>query len=228
MKRVMILLAGLFASATLAQAQYEPTSSWPYVYDDFQDGVILWVGGKEKPGKYNINLVDKKLHFIEGAYIKVANMMEIASVRIGSDIYQNAAGEMLKVLSKSDKSLVLEDNEINYAALNETGGAYGSSSTTIGTTALSSLEGIGGTNSSQNINHMELKLNKDNGKVLNLINKKYLFVKGRKILATKKAVMEVPGLDNETAKVFFKENKIKWNKVPDLQKVGDFLADNLK
>jgi hypothetical protein len=228
MKRVMILLAGLFASATLAQAQYEPTSSWPYVYDDFQDGVILWVGGKEKPGKYNINLVDKKLHFIEGAYIKVANMMEIASVRIGSDIYQNAAGEMLKVLSKSDKSLVLEDNEINYAALNETGGAYGSSSTTIGTTALSSLEGIGGTNSSQNINHMELKLNKDNGKVLNLINKKYLFVKGRKILATKKAVMEVPGLDNEAAKAFFKENKIKWNKVPDLQKVGDFLADNLK
>lgn len=224
----MILLAGLFASATLAQAQYEPTSSWPYVYDDFQDGVILWVGGKEKPGKYNINLVDKKLHFIEGAYIKVANMMEIASVRIGSDIYQNAAGEMLKVLSKSDKSLVLEDNEINYAALNETGGAYGSSSTTIGTTALSSLEGIGGTNSSQNINHMELKLNKDNGKVLNLINKKYLFVKGRKILATKKAVMEVPGLDNEAAKAFFKENKIKWNKVPDLQKVGDFLADNLK
>ena len=228
MKRVMILLAGLFASATLAQAQYEPTSSWPYVYDDFQDGVILWVGGKEKPGKYNINLVDKKLHFIEGAYIKVANMMEIASVRIGSDIYQNAAGEMLKVLSKSDKSLVLEDNEINYAALNETGGAYGSSSTTIGTTALSSLEGIGGTNSSQNINHMELKLNKDNGKVLNLINKKYLFVKGRKILATKKAVMEAPGLDNEAAKAFFKENKIKWNKVPDLQKVGDFLADNLK
>lgn len=228
MKRVMILLAGLFASATLAQAQYEPTSSWPYVYDEFQDGVILWVGGKEKPGKYNINLVDKKLHFIEGAYIKVANMMEIASVRIGSDIYQNAAGEMLKVLSKSDKSLVLEDNEINYAALNETGGAYGSSSTTIGTTALSSLEGIGGTNSSQNINHMELKLNKDNGKVLNLINKKYLFVKGRKILATKKAVMEVPGLDNEAAKAFFKENKIKWNKVPDLQKVGDFLADNLK
>lgn len=228
MKRVMILLAGLFASAILAQAQYEPTSSWPYVYDDFQDGVILWVGGKEKPGKYNINLVDKKLHFIEGAYIKVANMMEIASVRIGSDIYQNAAGEMLKVLSKSDKSLVLEDNEINYAALNETGGAYGSSSTTIGTTALSSLEGIGGTNSSQNINHMELKLNKDNGKVLNLINKKYLFVKGRKILATKKAVMEVPGLDNEAAKAFFKENKIKWNKVPDLQKVGDFLADNLK
>lgn len=227
MKRVMILLAGLFASATLAQAQYEPTSTWPYVYDEFQDGVLLWVGGKEKPGKYNINLVDKKLHFIEGAYIKAANMVEIASVRIGQDVYQNAAGEMLKVLSKSEKSLVLEGNDINFAALNETGGAYGSSSTTIGTTALSSLEGIGATNASANINHMELKLNKENGKLLTLINKKYLFVEGRRIEATKKAVSELPGLDNDALKAFLKENKIKWNKVPDLQKVGDFLADNL-
>ena len=228
MKRMLILLTSLFASATLAHAQYEPTSTWPYIYDEFQDGVLLWVGGKEKPGKYNINLVDKKLHFIEGDYIKAANMVEIASVRIGQDVYQNAAGEMLKVLSMSDKSLVLEDHDINFAALNETGGAYGSSSTTIGTTALSSLEGIGATNASSNINHMELKLNKENGKLLTLIDKKYLFVKGRKIQATKKAVMDLPDLDNDTAKAFLKEKKTKWNKVPDLQTVGDFLADNLK
>mgnify|MGYP007070005017 FL=1 len=227
MKKILLLIVSLFAGTWMAFCQYIPTSSWPYMYDEFQDGSLIWNGGKEKGGKYNINLADKKLHFIEGAYIKVANMTDVLTVRIGQDVYQNAAGEMLKVLSMSGKSLVLEAQDIDYAALNETGGAYGSSSTTIGTTALSSLEGIGGTNSSTNINHMELKMNKESGKALSLISKKYLFVKGRKIKAARKDVMDVPGLDKDAVKAFLKENKIKWNNVADLQKVGDFLAENL-
>ena len=227
MKKIFLLMVSLLAGAWVAFGQYVPTSSWPYMYDEFQDGSLIWNGGKEKGGQYNINLADKKLHFIEGAYIKVANMADVLTVRIGQDVYQNAAGEMLKVLSMSDKSLVLEAQDIDYAALNETGGAYGSSSTTIGTTALSSLEGIGGTNASTNINHMELKMNKESGKALTLNSKKYLFVKGRKIKAAKKDVMDVPGLDKEAAKAFLKENKIKWNKVSDLQKLGDFLAETL-
>lgn len=227
MKKLITLLATLLASACLAYSQDGPTSTWPYMYDEFQEGTLLWTGGKEKNGKYNVNLVDKKLHFIDGAYIKAANMGEILSVKIGQDIYQNVAGEMYKVLAKSDKSLVVEGQEIDFAALNETGGAYGSSSTTIGTTALSSLEGIGGTNSSQNINHMELKLNKENGKSLSLIVKKYMFVKGRKIFASKRDFMDVPGLDKAAAKAFLKENKIKWNNPQDILKAGDFLADQL-
>jgi len=227
MKKCITLFATLLATAALAFSQNGPTTTWPYVYDEFQDGALLWTGGKEQNGKFNICLADNKLHFIEGAYIKAANMAEILSVKIGPDVYQNAAGEMLKVLAKSDKSLVVEGLEVDFAALNETGGAYGSSSTTIGTTALSSLEGIGGTNSSQNINHMELKLNKENGKALSLIVKKYIFVKGRKIFASKRDFMEVPGLDKEAAKAFLKGNKIKWSKVQDILKAGDFLADTI-
>lgn len=227
MKKTFLLVLSLLAGAWMAFGQYVPTTSWPYVYDEFQDGSLIWNGGKEKGGKYNINLADKKLHFIEGAYIKAADMVDVLTVRIGQDVYQNAAGEMLKVLSKSEKSLVLEAREIDYAALNETGGAYGSSSTTIGTTALSSLEGIGATNASANINHMELKMNKESGKALTLISQKFLFVKGQKIKASKRDFMDVPGLDKEAAKQFLKEQKIKWNKVQDIQKVGDFLADVL-
>lgn len=227
MKKTFLLILSLLAGAWMAFGQYVPTTSWPYVYDEFQDGSLIWNGGKEKGGKYNINLADKKLHFIEGAYIKAADMVDVLTVRIGQDVYQNAAGEMLKVLSKSEKSLVLEAREIDYAALNETGGAYGSSSTTIGTTALSSLEGIGATNASANINHMELKMNKESGKALTLISQKFLFVKGQKIKASKRDFMDVPGLDKEAAKQFLKEQKIKWNKVQDIQKVGDFLADVL-
>lgn len=228
MKRITIMLALVFLAAFQMFAQVGPTTTWPYVYEEFQNGTILMIAGKERPGLFNVNLADKKLHFIDGAYIKASNMTDILSVKIGNDIYQNLGGEIYKVLAKSDKCVVVEDNEINYSALNETGGAYGSSSTTLGTTALSSLEGIGGTNSSQNINHMELKLNKENGKQLTLITKKYILVNGHKIFASKRDFMDAPGLDKAAAKVFLKSNKIKWNKPQDLVVAGDFLSQYVK
>lgn len=228
MKRLSLTLSLLLTACMQVFAQYTATTTWPYAYEDFQDGVILMIHGSEKSGQYNVNLVDKKLHFIEGSYVKVANMADLLSVKIGKDIYQNVGGELYKVLAKSDKSLVVEDNEIDFAALNETGGAYGSSSTTLGTTALSSLEGIGGSNSSKNINHMELKLNKENGKSLSFITKKYMFVNGNKIYASKRDFMNAPGLDKEAAKIFLKTQKIKWNNPQDILMAGDFLSDYVK
>ena len=218
MKRLSLTLSLLLTACMQVFAQYTATTSWPYAYEDFQDGVILMIHGSEKSGQYNVNLVDKKLHFIEGNYVKVANMADLLSVKIGKDIYQNVGGELYKVLAKSDKSLVVEDNEIDFAALNETGG----------TTALSSLEGIGGSNSSKNINHMELKLNKENGKSLSFITKKYMFVNGNRIYASKRDFMNAPGLDKEAAKIFLKTQKIKWNNPQDILMAGDFLSDYVK
>ncbi len=228
MKRLLLSLVAVLSLFGVCRAQYVPTTSWPYVYEDFQDGTVLLQGGKQQSGKYNINLADNKLHYIDGAFVKAAEMKDILSLKIGADVYHNANGELLKVLEKSEKSLVVEASEIDYAALNETGGAYGSSSTTIGTTALSSLEGIGATNASSNINHMELRRNKESGKSLTLINKKYMLVNGYKIFAGKKDFMDAPGLDKEAAKQFLKENKIKWSKPQDILKAGDFLADYVK
>ena len=229
MKRILITLVACLSGFGLSYAQrYSPTTTWPYAYGDFQEGTLVLADGKELKGQYNINVDDHKLHFLEGGYIKAAQMVDVLLVQIGTDVYQNVAGAMHKVLAKSDKSLVLEETLIDYAALNETGGAYGSSSTTIGTMSLSSLEGIGATNSSSNINHMELKNQKESGKILTFITKKYIFTKGRKVYAAKRDFLEVPEVDPVLAKAFLKENKIKWNRLDDLLKAGDFLADQLK
>lgn len=127
---------------------------------------------------------------------------------------------MLKVMAKSDKAIVVEEFNIDFAALNATGGAYGSSSTSAGTTAFSSLEGIGGTRT--NMNHMELKNNKDNGKELPLIKKNYIFVKGQKIFCSKKDVLAL-SVDRDAVKSFLKANKIKFNDPQSVLILGDFL-----
>lgn len=230
MKKAMLLSAVLFTAITIGKAQsYTPTTTWPYYYRDFEQGTLKTSALEEgKEGLYNISYRDKRLHFIEGEFVRTTLLPDFAAVQIGNDVFQSVNGFMLKVLGKSEKCLIVEDSDIDYVALNNTGGAYGSSSTTIGTMALSSAEGIGATNSSNNINHMELKLSKENGKQLPLIVKKYIVVKGMRIYATKRDFLDVPGLDRDKAKVFLKQNKIKWNNVQSLLLAGDFLADELQ
>jgi hypothetical protein len=74
---------------------------------------------------------------------------------------------------------------------------------------------------------MELKNQKENGKTLSFNTKKYIYAKGYKVYATRRDFLAVPGVDPELAKAFLKENKIKWNRMDDILKAGDFLADHL-
>ena len=128
----------------------------------------------------------------------------------------------MKVLAQNDNGYVAECVEVDMVRLNSTEAAYGSSSTTLGTMNLSSLEGIGATNSNSSLNHMELKNNKESGQTLPLIEKKYLFVNKKCIYATKRDVAEY--VDAAAFKAFLKSNKVKWNNPQSLLGVVDFLA----
>ena len=131
----------------------------------------------------------------------------------------------MKVLASSDNGFIAEEMLVDVARLNTTGGAYGSSSNSIATQALSSIEGIGGTRS--NMNHMELKNSKNDGSILPVTVRRYLVLPGRVIYAAKKDVMQIDGIDKDALSAFMKENKLKWKNPQDNLKVLDFIADNL-
>lgn len=222
----MVALAALslLAAPHSGAQNFEPTTTWPYVYEDFMPGKLVMTGGKVVEGEYNICLDNSSVHFIDGDLVKQASSVEVTSVQIGKDVYVNAYGKMMKVLQKSDKGVVAEGLSIDYAKLGETGGAYGSSSSSIATTALSSLEGIGGTRT--NMNHMELKNAKTDGKTLALDKKYYLVFGGKCVYATKRDVQDMPGVDKAKLKAFLKANKIKWKDPVSLITLVDYLADN--
>lgn len=213
-----ILLATIFNSA--AQS-FEPTTTWPYIYPDFTQGKLVMTTGKTLTGQYNICLDGSTLHFIEGEMVKQASTLDIASVQIGTEIYVNAGGKMMKTVGKAEKGVVAVESIIDMAKLNETGGAYGSSSSSNATTALSSLEGIGGR---ANMNHMELKNAKESGKVLPLITKYYLVFNGKTVPATKKDIDELEGVDKDALKNYYKSNKIKWRDPASLCSLIDYLV----
>ena len=200
-----MLLGSICAFAE--EDEYLPTTTWPYVYQDFSAGYVTLTDGSVKTLLVNVNLVRETLHFIDGELIR--ETFDFVSVKIGDDLWVNAGGRVRKVLARDENGFVVEGIDVDYATLNATGGAYGSSSTTLGTMALTSLEGIGATNSSSTLNHMELKASKNNGQILPLIKKKYLFTEGKCIFAIRKDLSDEVGAD--AVKAFLKTVKVKWN-----------------
>lgn len=224
MKRFIVACIVMLAALQSSAQHYAPTTTWPYLYPDFTQGELLTQDGKSIKTELNVHVLRATLHYIDGDFIKELAPGTIFSASIGGDTYINAGGRMMKVLARNDNGYVAECSEVDIVKLNSTDAAYGSSSTTLGTMSLSSLEGIGATNSSTNINHMELKNSKENGKTLPLITKKYIFVNRMCIYATKRDVLEV--VEPAGFKAFLKANKVKWNDPQSLLSVVDYLAEN--
>lgn len=225
MKKILFSILSVFAIAATALADdYEPTSTWPYIYSEFMSGQLQMPGGGTKDALFNVCLTNATLHFIEGDMVREASSADVFAVRIGGDYYVNAGGKVLKVLSKSDKGMVLEQLDVDYAKLNSSQGAYGSSGSTIATQNLSSLEGIGASATNMNMNHMVLRNSKDEGKILPLIRKMAVFVGGKLVDAMPKEIQAAFGVDKDSFKLFQKENKIKWKDPQSVQKVVDFVA----
>ncbi len=214
-------------AVTLCLAQnYEPTTTWPYLYDDFTEGVMVDRDGDQIKGVYNIHLLHGRVHFIEGDMIREANSLNVNTVTVGGNAYRHVGGTMMEVLAVTEGGLVVKKTEINVTALNSTGGAYGSSSSTLATQALSSLEFMG--SASGPVNHMNMKNSKNDGKILPVIEKIYLVVGRNVVFAAKKDVLGIPGIDKTSANAFFKENKTKWKDPQSLAAVVDFISNELK
>lgn len=216
-------LTALFAGiCMLAAAQdYEPTSTWPYVYEQFQEGTIYMQQGTKMIQTVNIHLGKDKLHYIDKGLIKEIIPTDVVLVEIGEDKYICQYGQMYRVVAESPKGLVVEENLGDFTKINETGGAYGSSSTSSATNKLTSIA----TESQVGQNHMLIWQNRDQGVTLPV--KKTLYFKTRKdfIKASAKEVQNWAGAERKDEwKAFTKANKIKWNKPESLITVLDFIV----
>lgn len=225
MRRTVTAIVMLILSLGCMAAQnHKPTTTWPYLYADFQPGELKKITGAPIEGSYNIHIHLGTLHFIEDGFIREVSSSEIFSVKIGMDYYASVGGTMMKVLARSDNGFIAQETLADIAALNSTGGAYGSSSNSISTQALSSLEGIGGNRS--NMNHMELKNSKDEGQVLPVKDKLFIVMNDAVIYAAKKDVTELYGVDKKAVNAFIKENQIKWKDPQSLIVLLDYLTLN--
>ena len=227
MKKAFYLLLLLFC--VTARAEYSPTTMWPYLYEDFTEGLVMYKNGSAIKGKLNIHLEQGELQYIEGDAIMTTDLRNVEYAIVGTDKFVVAEQSMMKVIEENDArtAFVLLSVLGDFEALYVGTGAYGSSANTQAVRSQSSLE-IGGKNV---VSHAKLLAEKkeDSGKSLSTKEKLYIKVGDESSPAYQKDIEKIFGLSgNQEWKSFLKANKIKWRKTGDLFKVVEFISSTLK
>lgn len=214
---ILLLMLCLFGVGNM-QAQ-EPTTTWPYIFKDFSPVTVYMRAGGKVDYTANIHLAKSTLHYIDGDDIKESKSREILMALFGDRKFMNVNGALMEVVEEREGGFVVKSREIDYTRLNETGGAYGASSNTLSTKALSSIEGVGSVT-----NHTLQAANKENGKELPLKHDYFIVVSGTIYPAEKSLIVDFAPMDKKQAlKDFIKQNKIKWSKPEELAKFIDVL-----
>ncbi len=217
-RRFLFLFICFLAAIGAVQAQ-EPTTTWPYIFNDFQSATIYLKAGGKIEYTANIHLGNSTLHYIDGNDVKESKSKDILLVVFGEQRFMNVNGKLMEVVAEQEGGFIARLKDIDFTRLNETGGAYGASSNTLSTKALTSIEGIGSVT-----NHAMQVANKESGKELPLRNE-YFIVVGGSVYPAEKALLPdfVPVDKKQSLKDFVKKNKIRWSKPADLIKLVDIL-----
>ena len=231
MKKIVFLLLGMmavlpaFAQPNRDKWAFKPKDTWPFLYEDFTEGVVCSDSGDDiLTGKINVSVLNQKLYYIKGESIMEADMVKVFSVKAGEDIFVNVAGKLYKVLAESAGGAAVQARYLDVEQMNKANIGYGVSSSVASTQNVAglALDSNAGTNINKALE------SKEGGAEIPIAEKTYiLFCRNRIVPALKREVMDVPGLDKEKAKAFFKEHKIKWSHPESLTEVADFLTENL-
>lgn len=215
------LLAVLSFSVSLALAQ-EPTTTWPYLYSVFGQGEIFMKNGAKITQDLDVHVGHGDLHYLDKGVVKKVILDDVLAAYIGSDKYLNINGEMMRVVAESEDGCIVAEILGDFAALNETGGAYGSSSSSSATRKLSSID----TDSQVNQPYMLLQQNKENGQMLKLVTKYFVYTSGFTAPASKNGIADALSSDKQDAwKAWLKQNKIKWKEPQSLLGVLSFICN---
>lgn len=223
---LFLLIVALLVLPICVQAQqYNPTEPWPYLYQDFEPGNIFT--SKEVLIGYdqvNVNVINGRLHYVEGGTIMEANMANIHVVRINEDVYLNVGGRLMRVLRESEHTAVVLETEVDYDEMSKVNIGYGRSA--VASAQDISLMSLSG---SDNLNKSLLDVQKDkyNGKVLPLDERTYLVVDGLLFKTDRSDILNHPRVNRKATSDFIKQNKIKFKRPEDLEKLGEYLHTQL-
>ena len=225
MKRIMFveLLLLLFSTQLFAS---EPTTMWPYLFDDFQDAVFYTRDGNKGEAKVNIHLLRNDLHYLKGSQIySPDNQNDVARVILAdSSVFVRCEDYFIEVWGETPQAVVGRRVTGDFDRLLQTPGAYGTSSSTSAVNKLSNLQ-IGGIS---NLNHDLIRVERENGETLPVTERIYFVVDGKLYGANKRTISKLlPKSGQKEFDKFLKENKIKWKEQESLCKVLQYVSPRL-
>ena len=228
---VMALLVSIPMSAqineTKPSSSFEPTETWPFLYEFFQQGMTRTRSGDVlSEARFNISLQDGSLYFIgKDDILMKPDMAAVYAARLGDDVFINVLGKMYRLLSELDLGCVLEGVAIDEDELGKVSIGYGITSSSASAQNVSLI--MDGRFNLVNKSLAQIDGDKTKGAVLPLMKTIYLYINGSLIPASRQAVSDYPGVDKKEAATFFKQEKIKWKDPSSLEKVIIFVNSQI-
>ncbi len=215
-----LFLASLTCAISSVAQGYAPTTMWPYIKAEFEEGTISYEDGREVKDLINIHLVDGDLHKQSGDETVALPSSGIKSVTLANDTFIYVNNSLCRLIAKNESVTVVKSIKANLEKLNSGTGAYGTTLTTSGRTELSATE-IGG-HTITSIGAM--KLARSQSQTLPLTSKILVSYNGKTVEASQRAIRNLLPDDKQAAwKKAVKEADIKWNIESSVAKVIDII-----
>lgn len=219
MKRNNLILFFLLLVFIVNAQSYEPTTKWPYLYENFKSGILLFSDNTKTTASVNVHLLGSLLHYEKDGLIYHVDINKLEGVDIGEDKFVPSNGKLVKIVGKLGQNYMAKLTIGDFDALMSSSGAYGMSSSSSSVNKLSSIE-IGGIS---NLNYRLMVDEKQEGRILPLKTEYLLIIKGKSISAVKSEIEKTLTDDKKVEfKAFIKDNKIKFNKEESLSNLLKF------
>ena len=222
MKRSLFIIS-LLCLTLIVKAQYEPNTTWPYIYKNFTEGTAYSSDNTKSTLQMNIHLAGNVLHYIgKDDRIYRADDNKITRVEIGGDAYLFINHQPMQLIGTHGNNVLLKLQDADFSRMQSAGGgAYGSDANTLATSQKSSLD-LGGLNTPE---LAKMLLEKEDGAIIPLVTRYYFIIGDKRIEASKGSVEKLIGEAREKDfKAFLKTNKIKWKNEESLMKILEYLS----
>lgn len=217
-----LLLGGLFFCLLSLWAKgYIPTTKWPYWYNEFRKGTVYFSDNRNsKEELLNIHLLHGSLHYLDGDRIKQSDPRLIKQIVISADTFFYLEGELVQWVKRKGNTSLIKQIRIDKESLGSAQtGAYGMNASSSAIQQLTSIQ----MNGMSNLNHTQMKLEKEEGKELQLIETYYLLRNEKRIRATRKELEKsLSATEKASFKAYVKQHQIKWKEEASLIKLLDF------
>ncbi len=220
--RIFLFFTLLFGYLWEASAQYAPTTRWPYLYENFIPGTVLFSDGQKSELQLNVHLWGNVLHYIsQDGRIFESTGEDIFRVEIGKDTYCLSSHKLFEIVEEQEQAMLVKLVRGDFDFMFTGTGAYGASLNSSSARDLSSID-LGGLNKPELGKMLQ---EKKDGSEIPLQTEYYFIINGKQIDANKKSVEEVIERERINSwKQFLKEKKIKWKKEDNLKIILNFLT----
>ena len=152
-------------------------------------------------------------------------MTTIFAAKIGEDVYYNAQGRMMKVLSETKEGSVLKAVLLNVDKMSQSDIGYGIKSSTASTQNFLLMNEM--TNTLINTEYNAALDKRTTGQPIPVVERTYVYSCGYLIQASRDGLLEA-GIDRKAVSEYLKTNKIRTKDLSSLESLLSFVYSQLK